>query len=169
MVMTSTTHLMIVQHTTELQLKVSKDADSDGDTWSDDTDTCPLLQFGNSTANGKIGCLDSDGDGWANVDDAFDFEPTQWSDTDGDGFGDNIDGVNADDCVDLSGDSIFDRQGCLDFDEDGYSNPDDSWDEDNGADAFPQNPLQWSDFDGDGLGDNWGNSTWLDRPESWLC
>ena len=141
-------------------------ADSDGDTWSDDTDTCPL-QFGNSTANGKIGCLDSDGDGWANVDDAFDFEPTQWSDTDGDGFGDNIDGVNADDCVDLSGDSIFDRQGCLDFDEDGYSNPDDSWDEDNGADAFPQNPLQWSDFDGDGLGDNWGNSTWLDRPESW--
>ena len=141
-------------------------ADSDGDSWSDDTDTCPL-QFGNSTANGKIGCLDSDGDGWANVDDAFDFEPSQWLDSDGDGFGDNQDGVNADDCIDIAGDSIFDRQGCFDFDEDGYSNPDVDWDEDNGADAFPQNPLQWSDFDGDGLGDNWGNSTWLDRPESW--
>ena len=141
-------------------------ADSDGDTWSDNTDTCPL-QFGNSTANGKVGCLDSDGDGWANVDDAFDFEPSQWSDQDGDGFGDNQDGLNADDCIDLSGSSIYDRNGCFDFDEDGYSNPDNSWDEDNGADAFPQNPQQWSDFDGDGLGDNWGNVTWIDRPESW--
>ena len=141
-------------------------ADSDGDGWSDESDTCPL-QFGNSSANDKIGCLDSDGDGWADVDDAFDFEPTQWSDSDGDGFGDNPDGVNADDCIDVSGDSIFDRQGCYDFDEDGYSNPDGVWDEDNGADAFPQNPYQWSDFDGDGLGDNWGNSTWLDRPQTW--
>ena len=26
------------------------------------------------------------------------------------------------------------------------------WDEDNGADAFPQNPLSVVDFDGDGLG-----------------
>ena len=141
-------------------------ADSDGDGWSDETDTCPL-QFGNSSANDKIGCLDSDGDGWADVDDAFDFEPSQWSDLDGDGFGDNPDGVNADDCIDVSGDSIFDRQGCYDFDEDGYSNPDDMWDKDNGADAFPQNPYQWSDFDGDGLGDNWGNSTWFDRPQTW--
>ena len=141
-------------------------ADSDGDTWSDDTDTCPL-QFGNSSANGKIGCLDNDGDGWANVDDAFDFEPTQWLDSDGDGFGDNQEGVNADDCIDTSGDSIFDRQGCYDYDEDGYSDSDEFWDTGNGADAFPQNPLQWSDFDGDGLGDNWGNSTWLDRPENW--
>ena len=141
-------------------------ADSDGDTWSDGTDTCPL-QSGNSTANGKIGCLDSDGDGWANVDDAFDFEPSQWSDLDNDGFGDNPDGINADDCIDIAGDSIFDRQGCFDFDEDGYSNPDGAWDQNDGADAFPQNPLQWSDFDGDGLGDNWGNSTWFDRPVTW--
>ena len=85
-------------------------ADSDGDGWSDETDTCPL-QFGNSSSNNKIGCLDSDGDGWANVDDAFDFEPTQWSDTDGDGFGDNSDGVNADDCVDVAGDSILTGKG----------------------------------------------------------
>ena len=141
-------------------------ADSDGDNWSDATDTCPL-QSGNSTANNKIGCLDSDGDGWANVDDAFDFEATQWSDSDGDGFGDNPDGVDADDCIDVSGDSIFDRQGCFDFDNDGYSNPDQIWNEGDGADAFPQNPLQWSDFDGDGLGDNWGNSTWTDRPVNW--
>lgn len=141
-------------------------ADSDQDTWSDNSDTCPL-QPGNSTENGKIACLDSDGDGWANVDDAFDYEPSQWIDSDGDGFGDNSAGLNPDDCVDTSGDSLYDRLGCYDFDGDGYSNPEGNWDSDNGADAFPQNPLQWSDFDGDGLGDNWGNLSWTDRPEGW--
>jgi len=141
-------------------------ADSDQDTWSDNSDTCPL-QPGNSTENGKIACLDSDGDGWANVDDAFDYEPSQWLDSDGDGFGDNSAGLNPDDCVDTSGDSLYDRLGCYDFDGDGYSNPEGNWDSDNGADAFPQNPLQWSDFDGDGLGDNWGNISWTDRPEGW--
>ena len=141
-------------------------ADSDQDTWSDNSDTCPL-QPGNSTENGKIACLDSDGDGWANVDDAFDYEPSQWIDSDGDGFGDNSAGLNPDDCVDTSGDSLYDRLGCYDFDGDGYSNPEGNWDSGNGADAFPQNPLQWSDFDGDGLGDNWGNLSWTDRPEGW--
>ena len=141
-------------------------ADSDQDTWSDNSDTCPL-QPGNSTENGKIACLDSDGDGWANVDDAFDYEPTQWLDSDGDGFGDNSAGINPDDCVDTSGDSLYDRLGCYDYDGDGYSNPEGNWDSGNGADAFPQNPLQWSDFDGDGLGDNWGNLSWTDRPEGW--
>ena len=141
-------------------------ADSDGDTWSDNSDTCPL-QPGNSTENGKIACLDSDGDGWANVDDAFDYEPSQWLDSDGDGFGDNSAGLNPDDCIDTSGDSLYDRLGCYDYDGDGYSNPEGNWDSDNGADAFPQNPLQWSDFDGDGLGDNWGNISWTDRPEGW--
>ena len=141
-------------------------ADSDQDTWSDNSDTCPL-QPGNSTENGKIACLDSDGDGWANVDDAFDYEPTQWLDSDGDGFGDNSAGINPDDCIDTSGDSLYDRLGCYDYDGDGYSNPEGNWDSGNGADAFPQNPLQWSDFDGDGLGDNWGNLSWTDRPEGW--
>ena len=141
-------------------------ADSDQDTWSDNTDTCPL-QPGNSTENGKIACLDSDGDGWANVDDAFDYEPSQWFDSDGDGFGDNSAGINPDDCIDTSGDSLYDRLGCYDYDGDGYSNPEGNWDSGNGADAFPQNPLQWSDFDGDGLGDNWGNLSWTDRPEGW--
>lgn len=141
-------------------------ADSDQDTWSDNSDTCPL-QPGNSTENGKIACLDSDGDGWANVDDAFDYEPSQWFDSDGDGFGDNSAGINPDDCIDTSGDSLYDRLGCYDYDGDGYSNPEGNWDSGNGADAFPQNPLQWSDFDGDGLGDNWGNLSWTDRPEGW--
>lgn len=141
-------------------------ADSDQDTWSDSSDTCPL-QPGNSTENGKIACLDSDGDGWANVDDAFDYEPSQWFDSDGDGFGDNSAGINPDDCIDTSGDSLYDRLGCYDYDGDGYSNPEGNWDSGNGADAFPQNPLQWSDFDGDGLGDNWGNLSWTDRPEGW--
>ena len=39
-----------------------------------------------------------------------------------------------------------------DSDLDGYSNPDDNWTVDNGADALPSNPTQWLDGDGDGYG-----------------
>ena len=141
-------------------------ADSDQDGWSDNTDTCPL-QAGNSTENGKIACLDSDGDGWANVDDDFIYEPTQWLDSDDDGFGDNANGVMPDACPTESGASIEDRKGCFDSDGDGYSNPDGQWGVNNGADAFINDDTQWSDFDGDGFGDNWGNSSWNDRPANW--
>ena len=125
-------------------------ADSDQDGWSDNTDTCPL-QAGNSTENGKIACLDSDGDGWANVDDDFIYEPTQWLDSDDDGFGDNANGVMPDACPTESGASIEDRKGCFDSDGDGYSNPDGQWGVNNGADAFINDDTQWSDFDGDGI------------------
>ena len=140
--------------------------DSDGDGWADTYDDCPV-EYGNSSQNNKIGCLDSDGDGWANVDDAFEFEPTQWLDSDNDGYGDRQEGVNADSCVDDSGDSYADRKGCVDSDGDGYSDPDNSWDSGDGADAFKNDDSQWSDFDEDGFGDNWGNSSWTDRPENW--
>ena len=59
---------------------------------------------GNSTED-RVGCRDSDGDGWSNQGDAFPGDPngivqeaclstpgacsTQWNDTDNDGFGDN--------------------------------------------------------------------------------
>ena len=56
---------------------------------------------------------------WDGVGDEFDFEPTQWSDTDNDGYGDNQEGVNPDDCMDDSGDSYEDRNGCRDSDGDG--------------------------------------------------
>ena len=140
--------------------------DEDGDGWSNNFDDCPN-QFGNSTLGGKNACPDMDGDGWADVDDAFAEDPTQWSDADGDGYGDNTEGTTPDDCPSVSGTSTLDRLGCLDTDADGYSDPDVMWDAESGADAFANDPTQWSDFDGDGYGDNYANTTWDDRNPSW--
>ena len=137
--------------------------DSDGDGYGDNPtvvggDSCPLT-YGNSTID-KIGCPDSDGDGWsdsgdaypndpnahadtdgdgiADYYDAFPLNPTQWSDVDGDGCGDNPLGLNPDLFID-------DAERCYDIDNDGVSDFDD---------AFPNDPTQWSDVDGDGCGDN---------------
>lgn len=140
--------------------------DNDGDGWSNNFDDCPDA-FGNSTLGGKNACPDMDGDGWADQDDDFPMDATQWSDTDGDGYGDNPLGTTPDDCPTVSGTSTLDRIGCLDADGDGYSNPDDSWDTESGADAFIDDATQWSDFDGDGFGDNYANDTWTDRNPSW--
>ncbi|MGB1587770.1 MAG: thrombospondin type 3 repeat-containing protein [Poseidonia sp.] len=140
--------------------------DSDGDGWSNNFDDCPN-QAGNSTLGGKNACPDNDGDGWADIDDAFDEDPSQWADADGDGYGDNPAGTTPDDCTDVSGTSTEDRLGCLDTDGDGYSDPDTWWDPEAGADAFHDDPTQWSDFDGDGYGDNYANTTWEDRNPSW--
>jgi len=125
------------------------------------------MQAGNSTLGGKNACLDTDADGWANVDDAFPNEISQWADSDGDGFGDNSEGVSADDCPSMSGTSTEDRLGCFDADEDGYSDADASWTNEDGADAFANEPSQWSDYDEDGFGDNWNNMSWTDRNPSW--
>ena len=93
-----------------------------------------------------LGCLDSDGDGVADFADKFPREPSQWDDSDGDGYGDNPDGINADDCVNVSGTSNeLGLLGCLDTDNDGYGDI---------LDAFPNEKTQWSDTDNDGYGDN---------------
>jgi len=160
--------------------------DSDGDGIGDEeftprSDGCPMVA-GNSTYD-RLGCPDSDGDGWSNPDDqnaahpdgdadAFPNDPTQWRDSDEDGFGDNESGNNPDDCPAEFGASFEDRVGCPDRDGDGWSNggdpfPDDStqWadrdgdnrgDNPNGsnADMFPDDSSQWEDSDGDGYGDN---------------
>ena len=52
------------------------------------------------------------------------------------------------------GDSTEDRAGCLDSDGDGWSDPDEHWNESMGADTFPSNASEHRDLDGDGLGDN---------------
>ena len=44
------------------------------------------------------GCLDSDGDGYADEFDEFETNPTQWIDQDLDTFGDNVSGTDADQC-----------------------------------------------------------------------
>ena len=51
------------------------------------------------------------------------------------------------------GASTEDRQGCLDSDGDGWSDPDEAWNTSMGADAFPDNASEHRDLDGDGIGD----------------
>ena len=105
--------------------------------------------------------LDLDGDGYSGeynyvlnattglrenqTGDAFPTDSTQWNDTDGDGFGDNLNGLNPDSCITQAGNSSVDYLGCPDDDKDGYSNQ---------FDAFPDEPTQWEDEDGDFVGDN---------------
>ena len=77
-----------------------------------------------------------------------------------------IDGEDA--CPSVAG--LATLNGCPDADADGIADKDDSdatWNAGSGADYFPNDPTQWTDFDDDGFGDNWGNSTWTDRQSSW--
>ncbi len=104
--------------------------------------------------------LDPDLDGWNTTDqgdgrvDHFPIIPTQWNDTDLDGYGDNSFGFEPDACPTIWGESIQDRYGCPDSDGDQYSDADANWTINDGADALPNDPLQWMDSDGDGFGDN---------------
>ena len=138
--------------------EASQWADQDGDGYGDNAtgaqpDACPTVP-GTSTEANRLGCPDGDGDGWADVDDAFPFESTQWNDTDLDGYGDNPMGANADACPSTSGTSASDRFGCTDSDGDGFSDPDTGWTSAQGADEWPSDATQWVDADADGYGDN---------------
>ena len=147
-------------------------SDTDGDGYGDEStgtnpDACPAVAGASSLD--RFGCPDSDADGVSDEDlagtngpvwtiaDGADILPndaTQQSDTDGDGFGDNPAGTNGDECPSQHGTSTVDRNGCPDTDSDGVSDADASWTMLNGADAFPSDPTQSSDTDGDGYGDN---------------
>ena len=140
--------------------------DSDDDGWADIEDSCPL-EAGNSTMSGLLACPDTDGDGWADSIDDLPEDSTQWVDQDGDGYGDNQDGNSPDSCLLTPGTSVLDRYGCPDSDMDGYSSEDSSWSVEDGADAFPTDNTQWSDWDEDGFGDNYGNISWTDRNMNW--
>ena len=72
--------------------------------------------------------IDPDQDGWNTTDqgdgkvDQFPDEPTQWNDTDNDGFGDNPEpAFQPDACILTWGNSTEDRFGCPDADGDGWS------------------------------------------------
>jgi len=93
---------------------------------------------------------DDDQDGVPDMEDAFPLDPEEWKDVDGDWIGDNLD-------ADVDGDGIGDdRNGNgipdfeeLDFDGDGADRSKSvPWD------AFPLDPTEWRDTDGDGVGDN---------------
>ncbi len=132
-------------------------SDSDGDGYADQSDTeisddCP--EIAGTSTSGYLGCTDSDEDSWADSLDEYPTDGTQWVDSDSDGFGDNQTGTNPDSCPSIEGYSEFDRMGCPDADEDGYSDPSEDWGAEQGADAFPAYTLQWRDSDSDGFGDN---------------
>jgi dephospho-CoA kinase len=83
--------------------------------------------------------------------DALPNESTQWSDSDNDGYGDNPDGAEGDDCVLTYGTSHIDRLGCPDNDNDGYANTFDDCPDVAGASS--QGVLGCPDSDGDGYAD----------------
>ncbi len=133
--------------------------DTDGDGWSDAGDMLPLeatqhldqdmdgfgdsqtgnqpdaciTQYGLSTEQ-KFGCPDADGDGWADIVDAFPDDAQSWSDTDLDSYPDQIGTNRSDACPEVMGDSYEDRFGCLDSDGDGWSDA---------ADAFPNDAMRF--------------------------
>ena len=144
------------------------DVDSDGVLNNDDD--CPD-EYGLSSVD-LNGCPDRDGDGVSDVADVFPDEPTQSSDTDGDGcgdaatgfngdqfpsdvtqcadtdndgYGDNQTGTTPDSCPSVAGNSTYDGYGCPDNDGDGWSNS---------LDAFPDDANETIDSDSDGVGDN---------------
>ena len=89
-------------------------------------DDCPNNP-GTSTID-RYGCPDLDNDGVSNDNDILPNDPTQWYDTDGDGFGDNPIGTNGDQCPDEAGVFSGDNGvGCpiLDLDFDGVLNEND--------------------------------------------
>ncbi len=148
--------------------------DTDADGYGDNStglnpDACPSI-FGNSTEAGRLGCTDSDGDGYADVDDLFPTEKSQWNDSDADGFGDNISGTNPDMCPSVVGGSWIDRFGCPDSDGDGASDVDNAgangpiWTTADGADLWPTDSTQWADADADGFGDNSSGTNGDDCP-----
>ena len=127
--------------------------DVDGDGYGDNSegfqgDGC-IEVTGESTED-FFGCPDADADGWSDINDAFPVESSQHADVDGDGYGDNSNGFQADACPDVAGVSTEDRFGCLDTDSDGWSDLND---------AFVDDSTQYSDQDGDGFGDNADGTT----------
>jgi len=124
-------------------------ADKDGDGRGDNPNGSNPDAFPDDTSQWK----DTDGDGYGDNPgglngDQFSNDATQWADSDGDGYGDNLDGVEGDVCPLKDGSSTNPvTRGCPDTDLDGFTDPED---------AFPEDPFQWADSDGDGYGDNQG-------------
>ena len=122
--------------------------DSDSDGYGDNSDGFEgdgCIDVAGTSIEDSFGCPDADSDGWSNLNDAFPNEGTQHLDADNDGFGDTLTGYQGDECPGVPGASTLDRFGCLDTDEDGWSDLND---------AFAEDSTQHSDSDGDGFGDD---------------
>ena len=92
--------------------------DSDEDGLGDNSDYCPN-QDGNATLGFGLGCIDSDGDGWADLEDIWPSNAKAWSDGDGDMFTDQPGLAFSDDCPSQNGSSNISMNGCRDMDGDG--------------------------------------------------
>lgn len=99
---------------------------------------------GNINGNGNID-RDSDGDGVKDSIDAFPQDPTQWADRDGDGYGDNDNGINPDAFKD-------DPTEWKDSDSDGVGDNADICDNGNGGIR-----INIDSYQDDGSGDEWGS------------
>lgn len=102
---------------------------------------------------------DSDGDGIADYEDAFPFDPAETSDADLDQVGDNADLDDDNDGVEDNEDAFpLDPGESLDTDGDGIGNNADTDDDNDGVsdteDEFRLDPTETTDTDGDGIGDN---------------
>ena len=136
--------------------------DSDFDGVANELDQCPSSPAGSLVD--QYGCApnqrDTDGDGVNDDVDQFVNDSSQWTDQDGDGYGDNPTGNNSD---------AFpsDSTQWSDQDGDGYGdNPNGTY-----PDAFPTDSTQWNDMDGDGYGDNpAGNNAdlWTNDSSQWF-
>jgi len=93
---------------------------------------------------------DDDNDGVPDKADAFPLDPEEWADKDGDLIGDNFDAdIDADGRGDDKNRNGIPDHEEMDFDGDGIARANTvPWD------AFPLDPNEWRDTDGDGIGDN---------------
>lgn len=126
------------------------DADLDG--VNDDVDNCPSISNADQADmdDDNIGDVcdgDIDGDGFANENDAFPMDATEWAESDNDGIGDNADNcpqISNADQADMDEDGMGDV--CdEDIDGDGVNNDDDD---------FPTDASETVDTDEDGIGNN---------------
>lgn len=134
------------------------DIDDDNDGVADTNDVFPLNSAESADTDGDgIGNnadTDDDNDDVLDIEDAFPFNPTETGDFDKDGIGDNADTDDDNDGIaDIDEDT--NQNNIVDNTETDQKNPDSDADGViDGTDAFPLDPLESADFDGDNIGDN---------------
>ena len=133
--------------------------------WQGDGETLYVVTQFSSTVKIRLFDIDSDEDGVADSADEFPMDPTQTTDSDGDGYGDYQSGNNSDafpndanEWNDTDGDTYGDNSDRFPYNQDQWidSDGDNYGDNSNGedGDVFPEDNSQWADSDSDSFGDN---------------